>query len=170
MAFTDYNDQSDSGYVAGQRVASIVDGTPITAINADTVVLPAGYGAVWSAEGEVTLPSGAGAFAGVVTLPQTIEKRDNYSINADSLFGFPVDYEAALAVSDWYAVYVDDTVAVGDPVYLNHTASTSKVGTFRNDANTANAQLISGAQFVSAAVGTPTTPAIAVINLSARQA
>ena len=167
MAFTDYSDIEGAGFVAGAMHTAIVGATPITYINDGTVVLPAGFGAVLSAEGKVTLPSGAGTFAGVVTLPQSLEKRTGYSLDTDGFYGYPVDYEAALANDDWYAVYVDDAVAAGDPVYLNHTASTSKVGTFRNDANTANAQLISGARFEIGAVGTPTTPAIAIVNFSA---
>ena len=167
MAITDYNDLTGQGYIAGSLYSSIVGATPITYVNAGTVVLPAGFGAVISAAGEATLPSGAGTFAGVVVIPETIEKRTGYSLDASGYFGYPVDYEAALATQDMYAVYVDDTVAAGDPVYLNHTASTSVVGTFRNDANSSNAQLVSGARFETAATGTDSTPAIAIVNFSA---
>ena len=167
MAITTYQDISEAGLIAGQLHTAITNGSSLTGYNTSGVVLPAGYGAVWTGTGrEVALPSGAGNFAGVLTIP-TVEYRAGYSITAGGLFGWPDDYEVALAITDLMVVYVDDTVAVGDPVYLNHTASTSVVGTFRNDANTSNAQLISGAQFMSAAVGTNSTLALAIVNLSA---
>jgi hypothetical protein len=167
MAINTYVDVSEAGLIAGQLHTAIVNGSNVTGYNTSGVVLTAGFGAVWTGTGrEVSLPSGAGNFAGVLTIP-TVEYRASYSIDAGSRFGWPDDYEVALAISDVYAVYVDDTVAVGDPVYLNHTASSSVVGAFRNDANSSNAQLISGAQFLSAATGTDSTLALALVNLSA---
>ena len=167
MPISTYDDLSDAGLVAGQLYTAVVNGAKITGYNTSGGVLTAGFGAVWTGTGrEVSLPSGAGNFAGILTLP-TVEYRAGYSIDAGDRFGWPDDYEVALGVTDMYAVYVDDTVAIGDPVYLNHTASSSVVGTFRNDANSTNAQLISGAKFMTAATGTDSTLAIAVVNLSA---
>jgi hypothetical protein len=167
MAITTYTDVSDTGLIAGQLYTSVVNGAKLTGYNTSGGVLAAGFGAVWTGTGkEVDLPDGAGNFAGILTIP-TVEYRESYSIDAGDRFGWPDDYEVALAVSDMYAVWVDDTVAVGDPVYLNHTASSSVVGSFRNDANSTNAQLSSGAKFMSAATGTSSTLALAVINLSA---
>ena len=173
MAITTYNDLSQEGLIAGAFYKSVVGGSLITAINGDTVVLAAGFGAVWgSTEDEVILPAGAGNFAGVITLPHSLEKRSagsTYaSVDAGGRFGYPVGFEVALALTDMHVVYVDDTVAQGDPVYLNHTASTSVVGAFRNDANSSNAQLISGATFMTAAAGTDSALALAVVNLSAK--
>jgi hypothetical protein len=167
MAINTYVDVSEAGLIAGQLHTAIVNGSNVTGYNTSGVVLTAGFGAVWTGTGrEVSLPSGAGNFAGVLTIP-TVEYRASYSIDAGSRFGWPDDYGVALAITDVYAVYVDDTVAVGDPVYLNHTASSSVVGAFRNDANSSNAQLISGARFLSAATGTDSTLALALVNLSA---
>jgi hypothetical protein len=167
MAITTYADISDTGLIAGQLHTAVVNGSNLTGYNTTGAVLAAGFGAVWTGTGkQVSLPSGAGNFAGILTIP-TVEYRTGYSIDAGSRFGWPDDYEVALAVTDMYVVYVDDTVAVGDPVYLSHTASTSVVGAFRNDANSDNAQLIAGAKFMSAAVGTDSTLALAVVNLSA---
>lgn len=173
MSITNYNDLADEGLIAGALYKEVVGGSAITAINGGAVVLPAGFGAVWGAtEDTVTLPSGAGKFAGVITLPQSLEKRaagSTYaSVDAGGRFGYPIDFEVALALTDMYVVYVDDTVAQGDPVYLNHTASTSVIGAFRNDANSSNAQLISGATFMTAAAGTSSALALAVVNLSAK--
>ena len=167
MAITTYVDISDAGLIAGQLYTAVVNGSNLTGYNTTGGVLAAGFGAVWTGTGKAaSLPSGAGNFAGILTIP-TIEYRSGYSIDSGSRFGWPDDYEVALAVTDMYAVWVDDTVAVGDPVYLNHTASTSVVGAFRNDANSSNAQLITGARFMSAAVGTDSTLALAIVNLSA---
>jgi hypothetical protein len=166
MAITTYQDISEAGLIAGQLYAQTVGGVKVTGYNTGTTVLAAGFGAVWGVGKAVSLPSGAGNFAGVLTLP-TVEYKASYSIDAGSRFGWPAKYEVALAQTDWYVVYVDDTVAVGDPVYLNHTASTSVVGAFRNDANSSNAQLISTAQFMSVATGTSSTLALAVVNFSA---
>lgn len=167
MAITTYNDVSEVGLIAGQLYKTIVNGNKITGYNTSGGVLAAGFGAVFTGTGkEVALPSGAGNFAGILTIP-TVEYRVGYSIDAGDRFGWPDDYEVALALTDMYVVYVDDTVAVGDDVYLSHTASTSVVGAFRNDANSSNAQLVSGAKFMSAAAGTDSALALAVVNLSA---
>jgi hypothetical protein len=166
MPQTNYGDISEAGLIAGQLFISVVNGAKLTGYNTGTTVLPAGYGAVWGEGKAVSLPSGAGSFAGILTIPQ-VEMRTGYSLTAGGLFGWPAKYEVALAVSDMYAVYVDGTVAVGDSAFLNHTASTSVVGTFRAAANSGNAQQIAGAKFMSAAVGTPGTPALAIVNLSA---
>ena len=167
MPINTYIDVSEAGLIAGQLHTAITNGSSLTGYNTSGVVLPSGFGAVWTGTGrEVALPSGAGNFAGVLTIP-TVEYRAGYSITAGGLFGWPDDYEVALAITDVYAVYVDDTVAVGDPVFLRHTAGGSVVGTFRNDADTANAQAIAGAKFLSAAVGTSEALALALVNLSA---
>lgn len=168
MAITQYLDISEAGLVAGQFFTSVVNGAKLTGYNTTGNVLAAGFGAVWTGTGKnVALPSGAGNFAGILTIP-TVEVRAGYSLDSAGRFGYPDDYEVALAVTDMYAVWVDDTVAVGDPVFLSHTASSSVVGAFRNDANSSNAQAIAGARFMSAAVGTHTALALAVVNLSAQ--
>lgn len=167
MAITDYTDISSAGKVAGALHHTIQNGSLLSGINVDTVVLPAGFGCVYSGAGVALPASAAGKFAGIITLPQSLEKRTSYSLDASSRFGYPLDYEVAFAVTDAWWVFVDDTVAIGDPVYLNHTVSTSVIGAFRNDANSSNAQLITGAQFLTAATGTSSTLAIAAIAFKA---
>lgn len=169
MPFGDYSDIQDKGLVAGQQFKATVCATPVSMINGGATVIAAGFGVVYGAtRQEVTLPSGAGSFAGIAALPHTVEVRgagfEGASLDDGGRFGYPVDYEVAVASADMWAVWVDDTVAQGDPVYLNHTASTSVVGAFRNDANTAAAQLIDNAVFVTAATGTPGALAIAVVH------
>lgn len=167
MAITTYQDISEAGLIAGQLHTAITNGSSLTGYNTSGGVLAAGLGAVWTGTGrEVGLPSGAGSYAGLIILP-TVEYRAGYSIDAGGRFGVPDDYEVALTITDIFAVWVDDTVAVGDDVYLNHTASTSFVGAYRNDANSSNAQLITKAKFMSAAVGTSSALAVALVNFSA---
>lgn len=168
MAISTYTDIQNAGLIAGQQYSSELPASIRTGQNADTVVLAAGFGCVKGTNaGEVILPSGAGTFEGIITLPFSIEKRTGYSLDAGGRFGYPVDYEVAFANQGVWAVYVDDTVTRGDAVYLSHTASTSVVGAFRNDANTSNAQLIDGAKFLSDAVGTDSALAIALVSINA---
>lgn len=59
-------------------------------------------------------------------------------------------------------VEVEEAVAVGDAVYFRHTASgAEKYGVFRNDADTADADAISGAKFMSSTTG----PGLAILRL-----
>jgi hypothetical protein len=168
MAIETYTDISDAGLIAGQIYSEELPASIRTGKNADTVVLTAGYGCVKGTnQGEVILPSGAGTFMGIVKVPESIEKRDSYSLDANGNFGYPVNYEVAYVNQGVIAVWVDDTVAEGDAVYLNHTASTSVVGTFRNDANSSNAQVVTGAKFLSGATGTSSTLAIALVSINA---
>ncbi|NEZ65527.1 hypothetical protein D0962_22645 [Leptolyngbyaceae cyanobacterium CCMR0082] len=168
MSITTYTDVQDAGLLPGQIYSEELAASIRTGYNADTVVLPAGFGCVKGTnQGEVILPSGAGTFMGIIKLPFSLEKRTGYSLDTAGRFGYPVNYETAYVNQGVIAVYVDDTVAEGNPVYLNHTASTSVVGAFRNDANTANAQLVDGAKFLSGAVGTASSLAIALVSINA---
>lgn len=168
MAITTYTDISEAGLIAGQIYSEELTSARRTGYNAGTVVLTAGYGCVKGTnKDELILPSGAGTFMGILTLPLSLEKRTGYSLDANGNFGYPVDYEVTYVTQGVIAVWVDDTVAQGDPVFLNHTASTSVIGAFRNDANTSNAQQITEAKFLSDAVGTPAALAIALVSINA---
>lgn len=168
MPITTYTDVSDAGLLPGHIYSEELSSSVRTGTNADTVVLPAGFGVVKGTnENELILPSGAGTFMGIATLPFSIEKRTGYSLDAAGRYGYPVNYETAYLNQGVIAVFVDDTVVQGDAVYLNHTASTSVIGAFRNDANTSNAQLIDGAKFLSGAVGTNLALAIALVSINA---
>lgn len=50
-------------------------------------------------------------------------------------------------------VNAEEAVALGDPVYVRHTAGSGTVGYFRNDADTANAVRVYGARFVTETTG-----------------
>lgn len=168
MPITTYNDVQDQGVIPGHIYSEELGSSRRTGINAGAVVLPAGFGCVKGTnENELILPSGAGTFMGILVEPFSIEKQTGVSLDASGRYGYPVDYETAYLNQGVIAVYVDDTVVQGDPVYLNHTASTSVIGAFRNDANSSNAQLVDGAKFLSGAVGTDTALAIALVSINA---
>ena len=168
MPITTYTDVQDAGLIPGQIYSEELSASIRTGYNQDTVVLPAGFGCVKGTnQGEVILPSGAGTFMGIIKLPFSLEKRTGYSLDASGRYGYPINYEVAYINQGVIAVFVDDTVAEGDAVYLNHTVSTSVVGAFRNDANSSNAQLVDGAKFLSGAVGTSSALAIALVSINA---
>lgn len=168
MPILTYSNVSETGLIAGQIYSEELASSIRTGKNAGSVVLTAGYGVVKGAgNGELILPSGAGKFMGIITLPQSVEVRTGYSLDANGNYGYPVDYEAAYINQGVIAVWVDDTVAEGDDVFLNHTVSSSVRGAFRNDINSSNAQLIAGAKFMSNAVGTASALAIALVSINA---
>ena len=181
MAITNYNDISDLGLVEGQ-IYSMEGATKYrTGFNSEaSTILPAGF-AVCRAASSVAedgtnnipliLPADANStFAGIATLPIGIEKRSGYSLNTDSRFGYPIDYEVAYLVEGVIAVPVDDTVAYGDPVFWRHTATgDERAGMFRIDADTADAVQIgtvANCKFVSDAVGTAANPALALVSIN----
>ena len=123
----------------------------VTGINAEaSTVIPFGFGVVKGTnDDDVILPTGSGnIFLGVATIMQ-IEKRASYSLDASSRYGVPIKHEVAILEQGVIAVFIDQTVAQGGAVFLRHTANGSVVGTFRADADTANALSITGARWAS---------------------
>lgn len=120
------------------------------AINGYAGVIAAGKGVVrGSTEGVLTLPSATGfVFLGVAMLSDTVEKREGYSLDADSKFGWPQKYMTSYVRRGVVAVPIDSDCVWGDPVYCIHTASTGQVpGHFRKNANTDKADLVPNAVF-----------------------
>ena len=136
-------------YYPGQIVKATPEASILTGINAEaSTVIPFGFGVVkGTSDDDLILPVDANSVFRGVAVIQNIEKRASYSLDASSRFGCPVDHELAFAIQGVIAVYVDQTVTQGGAVYLRHTANSSVVGTFRADADTANALLISGAKW-----------------------
>jgi|GEM_PF-6125300 len=169
--FGSYTDVQDKDLVAGSQFKVTQGANPVSLINGGAGVIAAGFGVVYGAvAGEAILPAGAGVFAGVVALPHTIEVRAagsvGASLDAGGRYGYPVNYEMAVAQGDTWAVWVDGTVVQGNPVFLNHTVATSVIGAFRATANSANAQAVPNAVFVLGAVGTAANLAVAVIQFN----
>lgn len=179
MAITTYSDISAAGLIEGMIYSEPGATVCLTGFNAETsAIIPAGFAVVRAATSvaemdrtsiPLELPADSGdTFAGFAVLPKGLEKRTGYSLNSDSRFGYPIDYEVAYMVKGIIAVPVDDTVAYGDPVFWRHTAAgDERVGMFRMDADTADAVQIGSidtCRFISEAVGTAASPAIALVS------
>ena len=139
----------------GMRAAT-EDVTVRTGMNADTVVLPFGFGLVWpttpTPDNALVLPSGTGfSFAGVAHKSDTFEKRSDYrpefnSINSNGLMGYPQKRELAFLTEGLILVYCEQAANPKLPVYLRHTIGTDTTtqfpGRWRTDADTNKADLI----------------------------
>jgi len=134
-------------YYPGQIIQTTPEASILTGLNAEaSTVIPFGFGVVkGTTDDDLLLPVNSGSvFMGVAVI-QNIEKRASYSLDASSRFGCPVDHELAYAMQGVIAVYIDQTVVKGGPVFCRHTANGSVVGTFRADVDTANALSITNA-------------------------
>lgn len=114
-----------------------------------------------AADAGVVLPSAAGdEFIGVTEMTSAgVEDCDGVH---------QYEYQREANIMDFGPIYVYTEVAVvpGDPVYFRHTAGVAPldvVGRFRNDADTASADLIPGATFESTTVA----GGIAIVKLPA---
>lgn len=138
-------------YYPGQIIQAVPEAAIFTGLNAEaSTVIPFGFGVVkGTSDDDLLLPVNSGSvFLGVAVI-QNIEKRASYSLDASSRYGVPVDHELAYAIQGVVAVYIDQTVTKGGAVYLRHTANSSVVGTFRADADTANALQITNATWAA---------------------
>lgn len=112
-----------------------------------------------TADNQCQLPSTAGEdFLGVS------EFTTAWSETADDLHVYTENREVNIFDFGKIAVYTETAVVPGDPVYFRHTAAAPPldiVGRFRNDADTANADLIANATFES----TTGAGGIAIIKL-----
>jgi len=134
-------------YYPGQIIQTAPGASILTGLNAEaSTVIPFGFGVCkGTSDDDLILPVNSGSvFMGVAAI-QNIEKRASYSLDASSRYGCPVDHELAYVLQGVVAVYIDQTVTKGGAVYLRHTANGSVVGTFRADADTANALQITNA-------------------------
>lgn len=118
-----------------------------TVLLSSSSAIPFGFGVVRDSGNCCKLPAGAGEFLGVAMRVQTIEQ-DGLTTTS---FGAQ-NAVSVLAQGDIYVV-TDETVAAGDAVYMRHTTGAGELGKFRNDADTAAAQLIVGAKFLTATSG-----------------
>lgn len=103
-----------------------------------------------TADDQCILPSAAGqGFLGVS------EFTTAWSETAGDLHVYTENREVNILDFGKIAVYTETNVVPGDPVFFRHTAGVAPldiVGRFRNDADTANADQITGATFESTAL------------------
>lgn len=109
--------------------------------------VPFGRGLVQNGEGKAALPSSTGStvFEGVSVHNQAVEAA------ADGTRQY-VAYDAMSVLRKgriW--VYSEAAIAIGDPVYLRHTANgTSKLpGMFTDNADSAKCLLVTGARWIT---------------------
>jgi hypothetical protein len=129
----------------------------VSYLNDEGSDIPAGIGVTLKSEGKIEeFDANADSLAGIVL--------NNFARNPDSLSGSDAIQAGDMCnVRELGAVYVavEETVAVGDPVYCRHTsdgADNTQLGKFRNDSDSGKAKLIKGARWLTA--GTTTSPAL----------
>jgi len=127
-----------------------------TVLKSSSSSIPFGFGLVRDSGNVAKIPAGAGEFIGVCMRMQVLEQDGLATTSFGAQRVVPV-----LARGDIY-VQVDEAVTAGDAVYLRHTGTAADIGKFRNDADTANAQVVSGAKFLSSTSGA----GVALVRLS----
>ncbi len=105
------------------------------------------------AAGSVIVPNATGVFRGVAVRSLDLEA------NSSGIIEYVDGNEVACLRRGRIAVTVNETVVAGDPVFFIHTGGDE--GQFRQDADTANADQIVGAEFLTGA----TVGLLAVINI-----
>lgn len=121
-------------------------------LNETGAIIP--FGRVITLDGttrKAQLPSATGqTVLGISWLVQIYENE----LNANSDSGFPDGVMFDYLVQGEIAVYVEEDIALGDPVYFRHTANGAGkaiVGRFRNDADTNTCDLLANARWVQGA-------------------
>ena len=129
----------------GQLAAPIEPYNDVQSYVITTASVPPGYGVVLAGD-TVALPTdGSGTFAGVAYIDTQLPIGDAGYGTTSGVVNAPV---ARHGVRVWVAT--SSAVTTTDPVYLQFTAGTGAVGTFRNDADTsgsARAVLVHGCQW-----------------------
>jgi len=147
MPNTNYDFISDAVGFEGGRASNRLIVTR-SGYNNTGAVIPYGRPVVWSGNNrEVELPSQAEqTIVGITLLARQYE--DELDANGDS--GFP-DKESVLFMTEGdILVRVETDISFNDPVYFRHTANgagKNVIGRFRNDADTATADLLPNASF-----------------------
>lgn len=135
-----------------------------TGFNADTEVLVFGRAVVFGTanDGDLLLPAnGTAILAGISAAIDSIEKRENYSLNADGDMGFPIRNPATYLVDGVIGVKVWQAITQSSPVFYIHTPTgAQRKGQFRADAGSGSAVQIVNARFLRSA------PAGAIVPLA----
>lgn len=145
---------ANPGGVAGQ-IADSEASKVRTGVGEETIVIPFGFAVCrGTADNGVILPADANSqFLGVATLDGTIERREGYSLDANSRFGNPVRRPLGYLHVGTIWVPIATNVDAGDQAFWVHTTNGASLkGMFRNDADTANAVEVPGAQFLDTAL------------------
>lgn len=113
-------------------------------------------------EGKSAHPSAAGqAPLGIV-----MHSHATVSLEDGLDAGYAAKETANVLRKGYIWVVIEETIAIGDAVYFRHTAGTgTKLGAFRNDADTASCDLLAGARWVKGGTASEGI-ALLEINLS----
>lgn len=130
--------------------------------------LSAGIAVSVKSEGKADLfNAGTDVIAGIVL--------HSMARDADGLAGATAAYKSGrmmnVRAEGAIYVHVEETVAVGEPVYCRHTSdggSNTVLGKFRNDADSGRCRLVKGARWLKA--GTTTEPALLFFSRAAEEA
>jgi hypothetical protein len=146
MSQTTYTIEADEAF-QGMLGDDGVNRVSVSRANEETVAVEYGRPAVEGTDGakQFLLPSAAGEnFLGI-----TLHSHDREDLDAD---GVSPDEPAELLRKGRIWVKVFEAIALGDDVYYQHTANAGAVpGDWRNDADTANADQLVQAQWLTAA-------------------
>jgi hypothetical protein len=139
----------------------------VSYLNDEGSDIPAGIGVRLKSEGKCELfDAGTQSLAGIVL--------NSFARDPNDLSGSAAIKAGDMAnVREMGAVYVavEETVAVGEPVYCRFTSdggSNTQLGKFRNDADSGRCKLIKGARWLTA--GTTTSPALLYFDRSVEAA
>lgn len=152
MPITGNADLLDGDILYEGEIAYIQDATIRSGTNAEaSTIIPFGRAVVkGTADDDLLLPVDANSvLMGIAVRTTSIEGRDGYSIDTNGDMGYPVDYRMGYLTSGVIAVKLGGAVTPASDVYWVHTTNGASVkGTFRADADTANAVQVTAARFL----------------------
>lgn len=144
MSQLDYNDMSDTPAVKG-GLADIALSDKVGRVAAADVKFGLGL-AQTAVAGQAEVPTATGfTFEGISV------QTNKPTLNATGEALYEAGQEITVLRKGRIWVYSEVAVAVNDPVYLRHTDNAALLaGDFRNDADTARADQIANARFITA--------------------
>lgn len=151
MPITNYSDLLDSTSLYEGQIVYVEETIQRTGINSDSSIIVFGRAVVQgTGDKDLLLPVDANSvLRGIAVKTDAFEKRDSYSVNADSDMGYPLDYPVTYLVRGVIAVKVQQSVTPASSVYWIHTPQTGqKKGQWRADADTNRAVQLTGARFL----------------------
>lgn len=147
-------------YYEGQLV-NAAEAEIYTGHNTDTVILPFGSALVkGTGDKDLLLPvNGSSVLMGIAYATDTFEKRENYSLNADSKMGYPLNSLVSYVRKGVVAVLIDGTVTAGQTGWWRHTAAgAERKGVWRADADTSDAVQVLQSRFLKSGVAGQVVP------------
>ena len=156
----DYNEVADDGF-AGLLGDSGEGMFPISRALEDAAAIAFGLGVIFGTDPEKQFArfSGAGTLAGIL-----VHKQNRANPGLLTTLGIEQNEVASLLRNGRIWVVVEETIVVGDAVFVRHTTGGggTQIGAFRNDADTATAQTVPEASWLKGS----STPGIALLQIN----